>query len=78
MRAALVSALVLTSPLLSFARCEPAKIHAYNNSDIRKPICMPAVNQGKGSGHFRYSPIGVRVKSQNGVSPNWADSALRK
>jgi hypothetical protein len=48
---ALLSAVVLTSPLLTFAGGQPAKMHKYSKEDAQDRTGITrAIQQGKGSG----------------------------
>jgi hypothetical protein len=50
-RMALLSAVVLTSPLLTFAGGQPAKMHKYSKEDAQDRTGITrAIQQGKGSG----------------------------
>jgi hypothetical protein len=90
-RVVLLSALVLTSPMLSFAAGQhlvrvPTKEEMLDRSDVTR-----AVPQGKGTGRVRVQGIQVNasrsqtaaesqvVKDQSRAGyPNWGDRALRK
>jgi hypothetical protein len=50
-RVALLSAAVLTSPLLTFAGGQPAKMHKYSKEDAQdRSGITRAIQQGKGTG----------------------------
>jgi hypothetical protein len=49
-RVALLSAVVLTSPLLTFAGGQPAKEHNYNKENTQGRTIGRALQQGKGGG----------------------------
>jgi hypothetical protein len=79
-KVALLSAFVLTNPLLTFARGDSARIHVYSKSDMQNHTgATPAVNLGKGSGNFRYQKLVSASKARSSSArPNWGDCAFRK
>jgi hypothetical protein len=78
-RVAVLSAFVLTSPLLSFAAGQP-KLHMPSKTDGQNVVgATPAVQQGKGSGTMRSQvaiPSNSRPLGAPGARQN--DSAYRK
>jgi hypothetical protein len=87
-----LSALMLISPLLTFAAGQP-KLHPFSKSDMQKPVDVPkAVQWGKGTGRWRNQPVTpehnlhlrtaveslTRGAQRANASPNWGDSAFRK
>jgi hypothetical protein len=90
-RVALLSALMLTSPLFTFAAGQ-SRVHAASKSDIQQPVGAPqAVQFGKGTGISRNQPVTpentlhlqTAVKSlladqSANLIPKGSDSAFRK
>ena len=72
-KAALVSAFVLASPVLSFAGGQPAKMHKNYTSQDRTGVTR-AVQQGKGSGLSRNQ--GVQANANREQTP--AESQVAK
>jgi hypothetical protein len=77
-KAAVLSAFVLTSPLLIFAAGQP-KLRETSQSDTQNLAgSIRAVQQGKGSGMTRnHAAIPAGARSLQ-AAPNRTDSALRK
>lgn len=71
MKVAVLSALVLTSPLLSLAGSQPAQRRAPSRSEMQnRPDVTRAVQQGKGSGMTRRSvPVQPSPARTNGSDP---------
>jgi hypothetical protein len=74
-RVAVLTALALTSPLLSLAGSQPAKVHVVSKSEMQNRTDITrAVQQGKGSVVTRAS-----VPVQSGAPrTNSSDAAFRK
>jgi hypothetical protein len=77
-KVAVLSAFVLTSPLLIFAAGQP-KLHETSRSEMQKwAESTRAVQQGKGSGMTRNHAAVPAVTSRSQTALNPSDSALRK
>jgi len=80
-RIAVLSACIVTSPLLSFAAGQP-KLHMLSKSQVQDLSgATRAVQQGKGAGMSR-SQVALPSNANRGLSaaasPNRSDSAYRK
>jgi hypothetical protein len=91
MRVALLSAFVLTSPLLTFAGGQPAKVRMPSKETQNPAGVTQAVPQGKGTGISRNQGVranawrletaedGPALKDESGaVRTNWSDPAFVK
>ncbi len=68
-RVALLSAVVLTSPLLMFAGGQPAKMHKYTKEDAQDRTGVTrAIQQGKGGG-MSLSDRTIRANAYREQSP---------
>lgn len=86
-KVALASAFMLTSPLLTFAGGQPAKVRMLSKSEMQdRTGITQAVQQGKGTGMTRNQVIRANAyRSQTAEEsparrdgPNWGDTAFRK
>jgi hypothetical protein len=77
-KVAVLSAFVLTSPLLIFAAGQP-KLPVTSRSEMQNRAgATRAVQQGKGSGMTRNHATIPAVTGRSQAAPNLDDSALRK
>jgi hypothetical protein len=78
-KVAVLSAFILTSPLLIFAAGQPKLLRVTSRSEMQNRAgATRAVPQGKGSGMTRNHAAIPAVTGRSQTAPNLDDSALRK
>ena len=91
-RVALLSAFVLTSPVLTFAGGQPAKVRMFSAPETQNPADVSrTLQQGKSRGITRNQEVranawrlqtaedGPALRAESDAThPNWSDTAFRK